>query len=61
MLGWPNVILGLTYGVLVGGIVSLLAIAQLILKRRYAENSMMTFIPYGPSLIIGAFYVLYFF
>jgi prepilin signal peptidase PulO-like enzyme (type II secretory pathway) len=61
MLGWPNVILGLTYGVLVGGIVSLLAIAQLFIKRRYAENSMMTFIPYGPSLIIGAFYVLYFF
>ena len=61
MLGWPNIILGLTYGVLVGGLVSLLAIIQLFLKKRYAENAMMTFIPYGPSLIIGAFYVLYFF
>ena len=61
MLGWPNIILGLTYGVLVGGLVSLLAIVQLLVKRRYSENAMMTFIPYGPSLILGAFYVLYFF
>lgn len=61
MLGWPNIILGLTYGVLVGGLVSLLAIVQLFVKRRYSENAMMTFIPYGPSLILGAFYVLYFF
>lgn len=61
MLGWPNIILGLTYGVLIGGFVSLLAIIQLFVKKRYAENTMMTFIPYGPSLILGAFYVLYFF
>ena len=61
MLGWPNIILGLTYGVLVGGLISLLAIIQLFVKRRYSENAMMTFIPYGPSLILGAFYVLYFF
>ncbi|HSM70897.1 MAG TPA: A24 family peptidase [Anaerolineales bacterium] len=61
MLGWPNIILGLTYGVLVGGVVSLLAIIQLFIKRRYTQNSLMMFIPYGPSLILGAFYVLYFF
>jgi prepilin signal peptidase PulO-like enzyme (type II secretory pathway) len=61
MLGWPNIMLGLTYGVLVGGLVSLLAIIQLLVKRRYAQNSLMTFIPYGPSLILGAFYVLYFY
>jgi leader peptidase (prepilin peptidase)/N-methyltransferase len=61
MLGWPNIILGLTYGVLIGGFISVLAIIQLFIKRRYTENSMMTFIPYGPSLIIGAFYVLFFF
>ena len=61
MLGWPNVILGLTYGVLIGGFVSLLTLAQLFVKRRYTENTLMTFIPYGPSLILGVFYVLYFF
>ena len=61
MLGWPNIILGLTYGVLVGGFISLLAIIRLLIQRRYTENAMMSFVPYGPSLILGAFYVLYFY
>jgi len=61
MLGWPNIILGITAGALVGGVVGLLALVGHFIKRRYAENSMMTFIPYGPSLVLGAFYILYFF
>jgi len=61
MLGWPNIILGLTYGALIGGFISVLAIIQLFVKRRYTENALMTFIPYGPSLILGAFYVLFFY
>ena len=46
--GWPH---GL----------GLLAVAGHFVKRRYAENSLMTFIPYGPSLVLGAFYILYLF
>lgn len=61
MLGWPNIILGITAGALVGGIFGLLAVIGHFVKRRYAENSLMTFIPYGPSLVLGAFYILYFF
>lgn len=61
MLGWPNVILGITAGALVGGAVGLLAVIGHLIRRRYAENSLMTFIPYGPSLVLGAFYILYFF
>jgi prepilin signal peptidase PulO-like enzyme (type II secretory pathway) len=61
MLGWPNIVLGITAGALVGGAVALLALIQVIVKRRYAEDSLMTFIPYGPSLVLGAFYILYFF
>ncbi|MEW6286518.1 MAG: A24 family peptidase [Chloroflexota bacterium] len=61
MLGWPNVILGITAGALVGGVVGLLAVIAYLIQRRYAENSLMTFIPYGPSLVLGAFYILYFF
>jgi len=60
MLGWPNIILGITAGALIGGVVGLLAVIQHFIKRRYAENSLMTFIPYGPSLVLGAFYILYF-
>ena len=61
MLGWPNIILGITAGALVGGVVGVLALIGQFIKRRYAENSLMTFIPYGPSLVLGAFYILYFF
>lgn len=61
MLGWPNIILGITAGALVGGVVGLLALIGHFVKKRYAENSLMTFIPYGPSLVLGAFYILYFF
>ncbi len=59
MLGWPNIILGITAGALVGGVIGLLAVVGHFVKRRYAENSLMTFIPYGPSLVLGAFYILY--
>jgi leader peptidase (prepilin peptidase)/N-methyltransferase len=61
MLGWPNVILGITAGALAGGAMGLLAVIAYLIQRRYAENSLMTFIPYGPSLVLGAFYILYFF
>jgi leader peptidase (prepilin peptidase)/N-methyltransferase len=61
MLGWPNIILGITAGALVGGVIGLLAVVGHFARRRYAENSLMTFIPYGPSLVLGAFYILYFF
>jgi len=61
MLGWPNIILGITAGALVGGVIALLALVGHFIQKRYAENSMMLFIPYGPSLVLGAFYILYFF
>lgn len=61
MLGWPNIILGITVGALVGGVVGLLALIGHFVQRRYVENSLMTFIPYGPSLVLGALYILYFF
>lgn len=59
MLGWPDIILGITAGALVGGVVGLSALIGHFIKKRYSENSLMTFIPYGPSLVIGASYILY--
>ena len=61
MLGWPNIVLGITAGALVGGVIGLLALLGHLIQKRYSENSLMTFIPYGPSLVLGAFYILYFF
>lgn len=60
MLGWPLILFGLTYGVLVGGGISILTLISMVFAKRYADNALMTFIPYGPSLIIGSLYALFF-
>lgn len=59
MMGWP-VVLALVYGALLGGLVSLILIVALLIRRQYVSDALMTFIPYGPFIIIGAFYVLFF-
>ncbi len=59
MLGWPFILNALVYGVLLGGLVSLLFILALLVRRRYSSEALMTFIPYGPYFILGAFYVLF--
>lgn len=61
MLGWPNIILGITAGALAGGVFGVLALIGHLVQRRYRENALMTFIPYGPALVLGAFYILFFF
>jgi leader peptidase (prepilin peptidase)/N-methyltransferase len=58
MLGYRFILNALVYGILIGGIAGLvlLVIFQLNAARR---QPLMTFIPYGPFLIAGAFYVLF--
>ncbi len=57
MLGSHFIINGLTYGVLLGGLASVLFLVAM--RVRGASQALMTFIPYGPYLIAGAFYVLF--
>ena len=59
MLGWPFILNALVLGVLLGGLISFLFIALLLVRRRYSGDALMTFIPYGPYFIIGAFYLLF--
>ena len=59
MLGWPFIWDALLLGVLLGGLISFLFIAALLVRRRYSSDALMTFIPYGPYFIIGAFYKLF--
>lgn len=59
MLGSQFIINGLVSGILLGGVVSIVLIAVLLLRGRYFSQSLMTFIPYGPYLIAGAFRVLF--
>ena len=59
MLGWPFITNALILGVLLGGLFSFLFLLALIVRRRYSSDALMTFIPYGPYFIIGAFYLLF--
>jgi prepilin signal peptidase PulO-like enzyme (type II secretory pathway) len=59
MLGLDYIGIGLAWGIILGGLVSFLFIVTLLLRRRYSNASLMTFIPYGPYFIISAFYLLF--
>jgi hypothetical protein len=50
----------LLYGILLGGLVSLLIILWLVISGKYKKNALMTFIPYGPYFIITAALIIYF-
>ncbi|MDQ7028517.1 MAG: A24 family peptidase [Ardenticatenia bacterium] len=49
--GFPDVLTGLTVGILLGGLISL----GLLVSRRVPRN---TFIPYGPFLCLGGWYAM---
>ena len=59
MLGKDFIVNALILGVLFGGIISLLFIIALLVRRRYSSDALMTFIPYGPYFIIAACYMLF--
>jgi len=46
--------------ILLGGIISLLLVANMLITRRYNSNSLMVFISYGPYFILGASLIVYF-
>jgi len=56
----PAVVAILFYGVMLGGLVSLVLIIALLVRRRYSNDALMRFIPYGPYFILAAFYTLFF-
>jgi hypothetical protein len=60
IVGWPLIWLCLLYGILLGGLVSLLLILGLIVSGKYKTSALMTFIPYGPYFIITAALIIYF-
>ena len=57
MLGSRFIINGLAYGIILGGLASILFL--IVMRLRGAGQALMTFIPYGPYLIAGAFIVLF--
>ena len=59
MLGWPFIFRALLLGVLLGGLISIVFLLALVIRRRYSSEALMTFIPYGPYFILSAFYFLF--
>lgn len=59
MLGSRFIINGLVYGILLGGLIGLLLLVAFQLRRNRSGQALMTFIPYGPFLIAGAFIMLF--
>jgi len=59
MLGWPFILNVLVYGVILGGIASVFLLIVMLVRRRYASEALMVFIPYGPYFILSAIFVLF--
>jgi leader peptidase (prepilin peptidase)/N-methyltransferase len=59
MVGSQFIATVLAWGVVLGGLVSLLFMVALLLRRQYSSEALMTFIPYGPYFILAAFYTLF--
>lgn len=57
ILGWPGILMGLVFAILLGGLVSGIYMLAMVLTRRFRA---FTAIPYGPFLIAGAMFLLYF-
>jgi leader peptidase (prepilin peptidase)/N-methyltransferase len=56
LLGWPVIIPGLLFTILAGGLVSLLIVVFMLVRRQY---QVFYAIPYGPFMILSIFYLLY--
>jgi leader peptidase (prepilin peptidase)/N-methyltransferase len=56
LLGWPLVIFGLLFAILVGGAFSLLLVIGMMIRRKYQA---FTAIPYAPFLILSVIYALF--
>jgi leader peptidase (prepilin peptidase) / N-methyltransferase len=56
-VGWPAIVLSLVYTVMAGGVISGLFLAFMFLRRR---NALLTPLPYGPFIVLGAVIVLVF-
>lgn len=59
MLGWPLIWFGLLLGIVLGGLFGALLVLFLLVVRRYKENVLMVFMPYGPFLIASAFLIMF--
>ena len=61
LVGGPTLTLVMiVLSILLGGLVSFFLIIGMMISRRYDENALMMFIPFGPYFVIGAGIIVYF-
>lgn len=59
LLGWSDIGPGLLLGVLLAGLIALILVLNVIVRGQYGRQALMLFMPYGPSLVLGAFLILF--
>jgi prepilin signal peptidase PulO-like enzyme (type II secretory pathway) len=57
ILGWPAILAGLFFAIILAGVISLVYLLVSFLARKYKA---FTFIPYGPFMIAGAAALIFF-
>jgi leader peptidase (prepilin peptidase)/N-methyltransferase len=58
-LGWPLIWYGLLLGVLFAGAISLLIVLVLLFARKYNQQALMVFIPFGPAFVLSTILLAY--
>jgi leader peptidase (prepilin peptidase)/N-methyltransferase len=58
-LGWPLIWFGLVLGVLFAGFISLVIILVLVISRKYKQQALMVFIPFGPAFVLSTILLVY--
>jgi leader peptidase (prepilin peptidase)/N-methyltransferase len=56
LLGWPGIIIGLLFTILAGGLVSLLIVIVMLIRRQYKA---FLAIPYAPFLILSVIILIF--
>lgn len=56
LVGWPGIVAGLVFAILLGGAGSLIYLIWMVVARRYES---MAAIPYGPFIIVAAMIILF--
>ena len=57
LLGWPGIIAGLIFAILLGGLISLLYIFYMVIRKQYRPDLAL---PYGPFLVVSTAFLLIF-
>jgi len=59
ILGWPFIWFSLLLGILLAGIFGIFVVIFMLVIKKYKENVLMVFMPYGPFLILSAFFIVF--